>query len=119
MFFIFGISQKEELVKEWTMLCEECGNQAKFRLFVRYSYFSLFFIPLIKWNKEFWVINSCCNDIYSISKDKGQDCMWYDDEVIRFKDLRLMNKKIQYRCKYCQSKLDRLSRYCPECGREL
>lgn len=119
MFFIFGVNTKEKKVREWQMTCPECEQKATFTLYVRYSYFSLFFIPIIKWGYEFWVVNSCCNDVYTISKDLGKECMWDEDEPIRAKDLKLVQKTTRYHCKWCGAKLDRLSRYCPECGKEL
>ena len=45
--------------------------------------------------------------------------MWDEDERIRARDLRLIQKRSPYHCKWCNARLDRLSRYCPDCGREL
>ena len=119
MFLVFGINTKDEIIRDWQMECPECDEYSRFRLYARYTYFSLFFIPLIKWGHEFWVVNSCCNNIYSIDKELGKECMWDEDEVIRARDLKLLKKNTKPRCKWCNAKLERLSRYCPECGKEL
>ena len=119
MFFIFGIDTKNKLVREWRMECPDCDEVSRFKLYVRYTYFSLFFIPIIKWGHEFHIVNSCCNNIYTIDTELGKTCMWDEDEKIRPKDLKIVQKNTKYRCKWCNAKLDRLSRYCPECGKEL
>ena len=48
MFFVFGISQgKKMLDYAKTVICAQCGGYGRYQVFMTYSYFSLFFIPII------------------------------------------------------------------------
>ncbi|WP_321009443.1 zinc ribbon domain-containing protein, partial [Hungatella effluvii] len=56
MFFVFGISQgKKALEYAKTVICAQCGGYGRYQVFMTYSYFSLFFIPIIKWNRHYYV----------------------------------------------------------------
>ncbi len=118
MFFLFGINSKEELVREFKLKSADGESKDTYRLFVSYSYLSVFFIPLFKWGHEFWVINSL-GDEYAIDKDKAEEVMWDEDEKIRKSDLHLMKRHTDYICPYCGARLDRHYAYCHECGAKL
>ena len=73
MFFVFGISQgKKMLDYAKTVICAQCGGYGRYQVFMTYSYFSLFFIPIIKWNRHYYVQMSCCSTVYELDPEVGK-----------------------------------------------
>lgn len=73
MFFVFGISQgKKALEYAKTVICAQCGGYGRYQVFMTYSYFSLFFIPIIKWNRHYYVQMSCCSTVYELDPGGGK-----------------------------------------------
>lgn len=105
IFFIAGISQGQkqfDYVK--SIVCQKCRKFGRLEVFVTYSYFSLFFIPIIKWDKRYYAKRSCCNTIYSLNSELGKEIEKGMDVDIRQEDLHEL-----YGCVY---------RTCPQCGYE-
>lgn len=68
LIFISAISNGEkQLDYNQTMVCSKCGHFGRLNVFMTYMYFSLFFIPLIFWNRKYYVKSTCCNTLYSLS----------------------------------------------------
>ena len=73
MFFICGMSQGKKLLDYTkTVICAMCGGYGRYQVFMTYSYFSVFFIPIIKWNRRYYVQMSCCNTVYELNPEKGR-----------------------------------------------
>ena len=56
MFFIGGISNEEkklDYVQNTT--CPKCGKFSRMEVYMTYMYFSLFFVPIFKWSKKYFV----------------------------------------------------------------
>lgn len=120
MFFIFGISQKEkELDFSQARVCESCGSYGRLEAFMTYSYFSLFFIPLFKWNKKYFIRSTCCNSLYSIDKELGQEIERGRKTSINESDLHPINVNHSRLCPNCNYPLERDFEYCPSCGKKL
>lgn len=86
MFFIFGVSStKDKLDFNQKTICPGCGRYGRYEAFVEYTYFSLFFIPILKWNKKYYIRSSCCGSIYSISNSIGDKIS--GDENVDLKEL--------------------------------
>lgn len=50
MFLIMGTGQgRKKLNFDQVIVCGHCGRNGHLEVYVAYSYFSLFFIPIIKW----------------------------------------------------------------------
>ena len=67
MFFIgiFGIGKdKKELRNFPNIICPCCGRYAQASLVMEYSYFHLFFLPLFKFGKKYYVLPSCGCSVY-------------------------------------------------------
>ena len=122
MFFIFGISTKEkDLDFNQTTICPSCDAYGRLEAFMTYSYFSLFFIPILKWNKKYYMRSSCCGSLYIIDKDLGKAIERGERVTINESDLHPIN--INYHrervCPSCNYQINEEFEYCPKCGRRL
>lgn len=120
MFFIFGISKKEkELDFSQTTICKTCSSYGRLEAFMTYSYFSLFFIPILKWNKKYYIRSTCCGSLYSIDKDLGMDIERGQRTSISESDLHPININNQKLCSNCNYPIERDFEYCPRCGEKI
>ena len=73
MFFIGGIAQKQEAIPfEQIIDYPNCHKFSHLKVFMTYTYFSFFFIPIFKWGKRYFVQSSCCNSICELDKEIGK-----------------------------------------------
>ena len=120
MFFVFGISTKEkELDFHQTTVCKSCGAYGRLEAFMTYSYFSLFFIPIFKWNKKYYIRSTCCRSIYSINKDLGQDIERGKTTSINESELNPINVNNHRMCSNCNYPVEKDFEFCPRCGEKL
>lgn len=127
MFFIgvFGVDNKEKEVKIINNLtCKNCSISTKGRLMKSFTFFHFFFIPLFKWNENYYVICDGCNSIYSISREKGKAIESGECLEITYWDLNEVNNRGENyysikRCSKCNKQLDTSFEYCPYCGEKL
>ena len=82
---------------------------------------SLFFIPLIKWGKRYFVETTCCNAVYELDPEVGRSIARGDDVQIRQEDLtRVVERGYSVkRCKNCGYTTDEDFEFCPKCGNRL
>lgn len=109
MFFIFGISSKEkDLDFSQTTICKTCGSYGRLEAFMTYTYFSLFFIPIIKWNKKYFIRSTCCGTIYSIEEELGKSIERGRNVIIEDSDLININRNYEkeLHCKNCGRKIE-------------
>ena len=119
MFFIFGISNKEkELDFRQATECPSCGVYGSLEAFMVYNYFSLFFIPIFRWSKRYFIKSTCCGSIYTIEKDLGRAIERGDKPHISPSDLTPLasNYNRGRSCNNCGYPLDPGFEYCPKCG---
>lgn len=124
MFFVFGVSNKEnELDFTQTTICPSCGSYGRYQVFMVYTSFSLFFIPIFKWNKKYYVRTSCCHSLYSIDKDLGKAIERREKVIINKEDLYPIDVNYNYKneryCPSCNFEIDTDFEYCPKCGRKI
>lgn len=122
MFFVFGISTKEkEIDFTQTIICPGCGSYGRLEVFMTYTYFSLFFIPIFKWNKKYYVRSTCCGSLFTINEDLGKSIENGQRNRIEESDLHPIN--INYNkervCPTCNYSINNDFEYCPKCGRKL
>ena len=73
MFFIIGVSSKQEdLDFRQVIECPSCRAYGSLQAFMVYSHLSLFFIPLFKWSKKYFIRSTCCNHVYNIDNELGR-----------------------------------------------
>ena len=137
MFFIgiFGIDSKSiNLGNVRSFICKKCGIKVEGQVYKTYNCFHFFFIPLIKWNKQYYLKCSICGslykfsncmgekiekgDIYNLGVDIDEDDLIevdYNKEYYKYDNYYNMIK----RCKFCGTELKQDFKYCPYCGKEL
>ncbi|SHE31810.1 zinc-ribbon domain-containing protein [Clostridium fallax] len=123
MFFIgiFGIDKKEVKLGTITSTnCNICSNYSV-QIIKTYSFFHFFFIPLFKWNEEYFGICANCNAIYKIKPEKGKAFEKGDKLAITYWDLTLINNSFNSikKCPNCNRECESDYEFCPYCGHKL
>lgn len=121
MFFIMGISQgQKRLSFMQTIICKICGKYGRYEIFMTYSYFSFFFIPIFKWGRKYIVRSSCCGAIYELNREKGEKIASGVEVEILESDLKPIDTwQHTKRCEKCGYPLEQDFAYCPKCGEKL
>ena len=124
MFFIMGINQKHKAIRYNTsvFICDRCGQYGRYEVFMTYMCFSLFFVPIIKWNKQYIVRTTCCSAQYELDSNIGQAIARGKDIEIRIEHLTPLGGYAQEsykRCIQCGFSTTEDFRYCPRCGKEF
>lgn len=121
MFFIMGISQKEkELEFNQVITCKCCKRYSNIQVYMTYTYFMLFFIPLFKWNKRYYVKNNCCGSVAELDNEIGRkiengEPVTIDTDNLDY-GLRKNNIKV---CSVCGYTTDEDFIYCPKCSNKF
>lgn len=88
MIFIGGISdQIKELFYGKKLYCAYCGRKETVTVLMYYLYFSFFFIPLFRWNRQFFVEFRDCGRRYRLRKEVGMRILRGEDTEITESDL--------------------------------
>lgn len=118
MFFIIGISTGEKKLDfVQTILCSRCGSYGRYEVFLTYTYLSIFFIPIFKWNKQYVVKSSCCSSVYKIDSELGKRIATGECTNMIDSDLYLVHSA--NRCSNCGYQIDKSFNFCPECGHQI
>ncbi len=120
MFFfigIFGIQDKQRVVKEFNNVVCACGSLSRAELIEEYTYFHFFFLPLFKWNKRYFIRFRCCNRIFKVPEDYVSDLKHgFDIDIDRLEEISKINMNI---CPNCGATIEKSFLYCPYCGHNL
>ncbi|MBH1941967.1 zinc ribbon domain-containing protein [Mobilitalea sibirica] len=126
MFFIFGISNGEKKLEfVQAGMCPGCGQFGRLELYITYMYFSLFFIPIFRWNKKFYVKSSCCRSVYGIDKELGSRIEKGEQITLREQDLQIFQESSyhynikQKKCFNCGYMAEADFDFCPKCGNRM
>lgn len=68
MFFLMGVKQKEETLGEFEFDCECSISKGKLKRVE--DVFSIFFLPIVSWNRRFFVSCNSCNSLHEIKESK-------------------------------------------------
>lgn len=121
MFFIgvFGIEEKEEIMREFRLVvCPACGAWGTARLWMRYRYFHFFFLPLVKYRRQYRVEMDCCHVRYCATEEEAQRLAQGGE--LDFSRLTIETEGDGLRrCPGCGAQVQRGFRFCPFCGRQL
>jgi hypothetical protein len=119
MFFIGGISQKSEKIEfNQVNVCEICDKFSNIEVYKTYWYFSFFFIPIIKWNKEYFVKLNCCQKISKLDNEIGLKIEKGEITSIDMKNLDFKINSLKT-CLNCGFKTEKDYTYCPKCSNKL
>ena len=122
MFFIGGISNEEKkLDYVQNTICPKCGKFSRMEVYMTYMYFSLFFVPIFKWSKKYFVKYTCCNSIYILDEDIGIKINHKENISISDDNLHYVDNDFSTfnRCNNCDYICEHDFEYCPKCGKKL
>lgn len=124
MFFMMGIMPgQKEIDFSQMVICSSCGAYGRLSVFMTYTVLSLFFIPILKWDKHFYVRTSCCNAIYELDYEVEKKIARGEDVEIKPEDMRIVqNGNTRFTCKICSNcgyETEEDFEFCPKCGNKL
>lgn len=121
MIFIAGVYPRQKKLEYGggPEVCKSCGRYGSYQVYMEYNTFSLFFIPIIKWKKRYYVVTSCCGERLQLDPEIGERIERGDN--IRIGEEDLIRQEgfggISY-CNGCGQPLDPEFSYCPNCGKK-
>ena len=123
MFFIMGISTgQRKLDFDQVVICPYCGQYGHVQVIEIYTCLSLFFIPVLKWNRHYVIQMSCCGATRDLAEDTGREiakgrCTQISMDRLPFREEPLLaGKKC---CRKCGYETDEDFAFCPQCGEKL
>lgn len=126
MIFIGGISSGTKQIEYLkTVICSHCQSYGRYQVVMTYMYFSFFFIPLLKWNKKFYIKMSCCETVYQLNDEIGKRIIRGDQADITEQDLTLIQVghapayKSKKSCAACGYEAEEDFEFCPKCGKRF
>ena len=124
MFFIMGIDPRQKVLpyNHSVFICDRCGQYGRYEVFMTYMCFSLFFIPLLKWNKKYIVRTTCCSAQYELDSNIGLAIARGHDVEIRPEHLCPIGgtaHTMYKRCEQCGFTTTEDFHYCPNCGKSF
>lgn len=121
MFFFFAItSDTREIGRRLCRYFPCCGANGAIAAVTCVSQrLILFFIPLFRFGKRYFISCPNCGAVYEISKEEGRR-LEHDPaaEVDPNQIYRMVGRTVHY-CPNCGAPVGPDSRYCPRCGRML
>lgn len=120
MFLIFGVEEgSKQILFRQRVLCPVCGRYGDMTVWMTYTYFMFFFVPLFKWNRRYYVKMECCGAGFEIPVELGRDIKDkkitdIDPSKLEFSD-PVYGPKIR-RCPDCGFETTEDYYYCPKCG---
>ena len=120
MVLLFGTSTKQEKLDFiQSIFCSNCNKFGDYEAFMTYSIFTLFFIPIFKWNKKYYLTSMCCGSLYRLNKDIGRAIEKGHNVNIVESDLKPININTNVVCLNCKAPLEDDFEYCPKCGEKI
>lgn len=123
MFLIMGISDgRRQLNFSQLGTCPACGAYCRYQLSVTYTALSLFFIPILKWNRRYVVACSRCGAAFELSAALGQRIARGESVEIRPEDLTPLGQRTRAqlkRCAHCGYTTGEDFEFCPKCGQRF
>lgn len=120
MFFIMGITDGRKELKYdggGMNICQCCGAYSSYAVFMTYMCISLFFIPVFKWGKKYYVKTSCCNSVFELNEEKGKAIARGEEVKINDTDLTIVRQyNRKKRCRNCGYETAEDFDFCPKCG---
>ena len=80
----------------------------------------LFFIPIFKWGRKYYVQTSCCGKTYKLDNEVGRAIEKGEPVVKSQNDLEYEGQTpVIKKCNYCGYVTEENFEYCPKCGNIL
>lgn len=123
MLFIMGINQgRKDFTYDRVVICDRCGAYGRYQVFMTYMYVSLFFIPVFKWKKEYYVQSTCCGTVYALDPEVGRKIAAGKDPEILSQHLTMVQPGYRggyRRCSQYGYETREDFEFCPKCGRRF
>lgn len=121
MFFIMGVSQNQKKLEyNQINVCKCCGKYSNIEVYMTYWYFMFFFIPIFKWNKEYYIKTNCCNSIAKVDNEIGKKIENGEHVSINIDELDFgCNENTTKHCSICGYTTNEDFTYCPKCSNKL
>ncbi|MCI8558264.1 MAG: zinc ribbon domain-containing protein [Lachnospiraceae bacterium] len=123
MFFMIGITQgRKAFEHDQLVICDHCGSYGRYQVFMTYMCLSLFFIPCLKWNRQYYVKTTCCNTIYSLDPELGRRIARGEAVEILPQNLTQVQAGYKSRIKSCDNcgfETQEDFEFCPKCGKRF
>ena len=122
MFFIMGITDgRKDLDFNQLITCDICGKYGRYHVFMTYTVLSVFFIPIFKWNKHYYVQTSCCGSVYELDPEIGERIAGGEEVEILQRHLTLVSGGRGFttgnrKCRMCGYETTEDFDFCPKCG---
>lgn len=130
MFFICGVnSGQKQLPYNQLVVCDSCGGYGRYQVYMTYMCLSLFFIPVLKWGRKYYVRMSCCETLYELNSDIGKRISRGEQAEITPSDLTMVQagRRNEWQpqsgrrlvCRNCGYETEEDFAFCPKCGGRL
>ncbi|MCJ7857032.1 zinc ribbon domain-containing protein [Lachnospiraceae bacterium NSJ-143] len=122
MFFFIAVLPIKKLIPyNLNGICKHCGNVCNYEIIMTANCLSIFFIPIFKWGKQYFVRNSCCGALFSLDKSVGNAIADGENIAITDASLTLIDEDFSKvgTCPYCGNEINEDFEYCPKCGKKL
>lgn len=122
MLIFFDVKDKrEELGTRQDVVCEQCGRYGRYRVYMTYTCLSVFFVPCIKFGREYFAEMTCCGSLYELDPEVGRKIKHGADVKILKRDLWLLHngRNRVKRCIKCGFETREEFEFCPYCGGRL
>ena len=122
MFFIIAITQgKKNISSSIGLFCPVCKKYSRCQVFAAYSCLSIFFIPVFRWNKQYYVTTACCETLYQLNPDVGKALEKGRITEIKEQELTVLKQGTGGRrrkriCPGCGYQTFEAFDFCPKCG---
>ena len=84
---------RKEIPVNQSILCDRCGHFGHYRAWMSYNALTLFFIPVLKWGKRYYIESSCCHTIYELNREIGTRLAHGEKVEITSSDLTALNNQ--------------------------
>jgi len=122
MFFIgiFGVQNKTEKIHTKTaVICPVCEAYGRYEIVKSYAYFHIFFIPVWRWNKRYFIQTHCCSRICELSQGLGEQIEAGESIEIEKEHILCSDSPRIRICPKCSARTEPSYQYCPHCGTRL
>ena len=122
MFLMLGINDdRKDLDFSQMMICDACGAYGRYKVFMVFTVLSLFFIPVLKWNRRYYVQTSCCSRLYELDREIGAAIARGEQVEIRPEYLHEIPGRnyTGRRCMNCGYTTQEDFEFCPKCGKRF
>ena len=124
MFLLFFVDKKQFNIpfEQGEIFHNHCGKYGRMQLFYIANVFRLFFIPLFKYHKRYFVRMSCCGEVYEVEAKLAKKVKRRKklslalDELIDLNDYRQLGQKVCSSCGYIIKEKDK---FCSQCGSQV